>query len=114
MSSLAYIRCRSLGLLAALLMLAHSLFAVALPTPYAGMPENTDSAAEVKQEISFHQHSYFKISTQITLATFLFYWVARIFAMVDAPVIQFQNCKAFFVNPASYNSYYTYLSALAP
>lgn len=113
MKSLAAIRNRFLGIFAALLILTQSLFAVGLPAPYAAAKDHNSEITEVKQEIS-SKASYIEVAARVTLATFLFYWIARAFTLLDAPVIKYQNCKAFFVNPSSFNVYYTFTSALAP
>lgn len=113
MISLAYKRNRFLGIFAALLILTQSVLAVSMSEPYAKAIEDTPQKTEVKQEFS-SKASYVEIATRVTLATFFFYWIAKAFALLDAPVIKYRNCKAFFVNAASFNVYYTHLSALAP
>lgn len=113
MTSLAAIRNPFLGFCFALLILTQSLFAVGLPAPYAAAKDNHSEKIEVKQQVS-SEGSYIGVATQITLATFLFYWMAKAFALLDAPIIKYRNCKAFFVNPSSFNAYYTFTSALAP
>lgn len=107
------IRNRFLGVFAALLILLQSLVAMDVPAPYAEAEQHSTKQTEVKQEVS-SKASYVEITTRVTLATFLFYWITKAFTLLDVPVIRYQNCKAFFVNPTSFNSYYTHLSALAP
>lgn len=102
-----------LGLFAALLILLQSLVAMGVPAPYAEAEEHSSTQTEVKQEAA-SKASYVEATTRVTLATFLFYWIAKVFTLLDVPVIGYQNCTAFFVNPAIFNAYYTHLSALAP
>ncbi|WPP51929.1 hypothetical protein [Catalinimonas niigatensis] len=107
------IRNRFLGIFAALLILLQSLVAMGVPAPYAEAEQHTNKQTEVKQEVS-SKASFVEVTTRVTLATFLFYWIAKTFTLLDVPVIRYQNCTAFFVNPTTFNSYYTHLSALAP
>lgn len=113
MKSLAFIRNRFLGLFAALLILTQSVFAVGLPASYVAAKDNSLKKTEVKQEVS-SKASYVEVATRVTLATFLFYWIAKAFTLLDATAIKYKNCKAFFVNTHSFNVYYTFTSALAP
>lgn len=113
MKSIAAIRNRFLGMFAALLILTQSIFAVGMSDPYAKATEDNSKKTEVKQEVS-SKVSYVEVATRVTLATFLFYWIVKAFHLLDAPVIKYKNCKAFFINSYSFNVYYTYLSALAP
>lgn len=112
MKSLTIIRNRCLSLSAALLILAQSLLAVGAPVPYEVAPEKF-SKAELQQGFSA-KVSYVEAATRITLATFLFYWIVKAFALLDVLIIRYQNCQAFYVNPHSFHTYYTYLSGLAP
>lgn len=113
MKTFAIIRNRFLGLFAALLLLTQSIFAVGVPAPYAAAKDNDPEKIEVKQQIS-SKASYIEVTARVTLTTFLFYSIAKASTALHIPIIKYQNCKAFFVNPYSFNVYYTFISALAP
>lgn len=102
-----------LGVIVALLILVQSVFAAGLPVPYATQEASTPThKTEVKQEMAA-KASYVVVDTRVTLATFLYFWLVRVFT-IDVPLIAYYNCEAFFINPHSFNIYYTCLSALAP
>lgn len=113
MKKFSSIRNRFLGLFAALLILLQSMLVMGVPTPYAEAEHHPSYQTEVTKEIS-SKASYVEVTSRITLANFLFCWIAKTFTLRDAPVIRYLNCRAFFVNPSSFNAYYTHLSALAP
>ncbi len=104
-------RIHFLGLFAAFLILIQSVFATGLPVH----PEKKDTRyhqTEVQQKVPADNH-YVEVTNRVTVAAFLFYWMVKAFT-IDTPIIEYQNCKAFFVNPSSFNVYYVFVSALAP
>ena len=113
MGKFSSIRNCILGVTVAMLILVQSVFAGGLPMPDATQEVSTSTHnTEVKQEMAA-KASYVVVDTRVTLATFLYFWLARVFT-IDVPLIAYYNCEAFFINPHSFNIYYTCLSALAP
>ena len=110
MKRFAWIKVCFLLAFAAQLMLARGLYASDLPAPDR---DHHPEQAGVQKNVS-NKALYIDMSPQLVLTTFLFYWIAKAFTLISATSIHYQNCQAFFVNPSSFNSYYTHLSALAP
>lgn len=113
MKKFADLRNRIVSVVAVLILLVQSFFAVGLGVSYdEEEASNLSHQTEVKQEIAANA-SYMLIDGRITLPTFVYFEIARVFP-IDVLLIAYQNCEAFFVNPHFFHSFYTYLSALAP
>lgn len=105
-----------LALLGALLILVQSVFAAEVAIP-ADDTNDYPYQAEiiVKQEVS-SQTNYVEMNGRLsfTTATFLVFWISKLFNFPQADFISYKNYKAFFGNAYIFNAYYTYTSALAP
>lgn len=100
-----------LSLLIALLLLSQGVMA-APSTDNAFPSQGQSDQTEVQKEVS--GKLYVDIVPRLYFAGLFFYWINKAFCWTNAPTISYQNCRAFFVHPSSFSSYYTHLSALAP
>ena len=107
MGNFSTIRNGLLGLIAALLILVQGLFVADASYSYF-----ESQKTEVRKEIT-SKANYVEVVTRTTVPSFLFYWIAKTIA-IDIPNIDYHNCIALFVNPHSFNVFYTFTSALAP
>ncbi|MEK6482201.1 hypothetical protein WJR50_31975 [Catalinimonas sp. 4WD22] len=107
------IRNSILGTFAALLILAHSLLAMGLPAPYVEGKHLDSEITELKQEARA-KVTFVELNSRVQIASFIVYWVDKVFVNFDLPVIPYQNCTTFFVTAFTVNPYYSFTSALAP
>ena len=50
----------------------------------------------------------------LILPDYHYFFLYRVANLVDTVLIHYRNCRAFFLHPSSFNSYYFHLTALAP
>ena len=107
MRNFFFIRNRLPGLLTALILLVQTVFAADVSYLHHEIKK-----PEVRKEIT-SKVSYAEVITRITVPSFFFHWISKNIA-VDIPRIHYHNCIAFFINSHSFNTFYTFTSALAP
>ena len=107
------LRNRILSLVAISILLIQSAFAAGLSDSY-----NKEEASKLSHQTEVIQevapNTRFTLADgRITFPAFVDFDVVKVFP-IDIPLIVYQNCQEFFVNPHFFHSFYNCLSALAP